>query len=88
MMIIALGTVIMVSGLLQDRFWDYYENGFMIITGAALRLLRERFQIITGMVSDYYGNGFRLLRERFQIITRTLLERFDRTVLKMYGNDL
>ena len=54
----------MVSGLLQERFWDYYENGF--------RLIRERFQIITGTVSDYYGNGFRLLRELFLIITGTV----------------
>ena len=40
MMIIALGTV---SGLLQERFWDYHENGFRIITGMVLGLLRERF---------------------------------------------
>ena len=77
MMIIALGTVIMVLGLLQERFWDYYENGFKIITGTVLRLLRERFQIITGTVSDYYGNGFRLLQERFQIITAMVSEYYE-----------
>ena len=43
MMIIALGTV---SGLLQERFWDYYENGFGIITRT---------------VSDDYGNGFNII---------------------------
>ena len=43
MMIIALGTVIMVSGLLQERFWDYYENSFGIITGTVLGLLLELF---------------------------------------------
>ena len=118
MMIIALRTV---SGLLQERFLDYYKNGFgiimrtvlgllrkrfwdyyrtvsdyyttvsdyygngfrllrerfQIITGTVLRLLWERFQIITGMVPDYYGNGSRLLQKRFQIITGTLLERFE-----------
>ena len=42
MMIIVLGTV-MVLGLLQERFWDYYKNGFRIITGTVLRLLREQF---------------------------------------------
>ena len=67
MMIIALGTV---SGLLQERFWDYYENGFGIITGTVLGLLLEQFW-------DYYWNGFRLLRERFQIIMGTLLGRFE-----------
>ena len=77
MLIIALGTVLMVSGLLQERFWDYYENAFRIIMEMVLRLLRERFQIITGTVSDYYGNGFRLLRERFQNITRTVSDYFE-----------
>ena len=64
-----------VSGLLRERFQDYYENGFRIITRTVsgllrerfqinrngFRLLQERFQIITGTVSDYYENGFRLL---------------------------
>ena len=40
MTIIALGAV---SGLLQERFLDYYENCFMIIMGMVLRLLQERF---------------------------------------------
>ena len=70
MMIIALGTVIMVSGLLQERFCDYYENGFMINTGTVFSLLRERF-------SAYYWNGSRLLRERFQNITRTVSEYYE-----------
>ena len=89
MMISALGTVIMVSGLLRERFQDYYGNGFRIITGTVsgllrehfqdyyengFRLLLERFQIITGTVSNYYWNGFRLLLERFRIVTRTPFE--------------
>ena len=65
-------------GLLRERFWDYYKNGFGIITRTVLGLLQERFW-------DYYENGFkiitgtvlRLLRERFQNVTVKLLERFE-----------
>ena len=34
-------------------------------------------QIITGMVSDYYRNGFRLLQEWFQIITGTVSDYYE-----------
>ena len=90
-MIIALGTVIMVSGLLQERFQDYYKNGFRIITRKVSGLLQERFQdyyengfrIITGTVSDY-GNGFRLLRERFQIIMGTVSDYYENAFRTVY----
>ena len=47
MMIIALGTVSRLLqngfGIITKRFWDYYENGFRIITETVLRLLQKRF---------------------------------------------
>ena len=64
MMIIALGTV---SGLLRERFWDYYGNGFKIITGT----VSDYYGTVSdyyGMVSDYYENAFRTVWRRMGTI--------------------
>ena len=51
-----------VSGLLRERFQDYYENGFRIIM-SGFRLLRERFQIITRMLLERFEDVW----ERFVV---------------------
>ena len=53
----------MVSGLLHERFWEYYENCLRILTGMVLRLLRERFQIISRMLLERFEDVW----ERFVV---------------------